>query len=108
VRRANFLQACVWPKLETPSQIGTRNPANACVESQACVWNKPSHIVASCHLWHSQGREVCTLKCSRNSLEQTRIRLVLQRIPMCNHGSSPFLVSLSSTMWQHSLSSTTR
>ncbi len=77
MRRANFPQVYTWPKLETPSQISTCDPTHACVGSQAWLRNKPSHIVASCHLWHSQGCGVCTLRCNRSPLERIRT----QRFP---------------------------
>jgi len=103
MRRANFPRACAWPKLEAPSQNGTPGLIHAYAGFQAWVWNMPSHIGTSCHLLHSQGHGVCILKCSQNFLELISTQWVLWRIPMCSHGSSLPLTSLSSTMWKHNL-----
>ncbi len=108
MRRANFPQAFAWPKLEAPSQIGTHDPAHAYAGSQAWVRNKPSHIASNSHLWHSQGHKGCTSRCNRSSLGQIRSQRNPWRTPKCSHGSSPPLISLSSTMWRHSLSSRIR
>jgi hypothetical protein len=98
MRWANFLQACIWPKSGAPSQNGTLSLIHAYVGSQAWVWNTPSHIGANCHSSHSQGHEVCTLKCSQISLEWILTQCVPWRIPICNHGFSLLFASLSSTM----------
>ncbi len=101
MKRANYFQDCTWPELGTPSQNSKHSLTHAYAEFQACIWNTPSHIGASC-LLHSQGHRVCILKCSQNSLEWIPIQCVPWKIPMCSHGFSLPLASLSSTRWKHS------
>ncbi len=108
MRRANSLQACVWPKSKAPSQNGTLSLTHAYVKFQTWVWNTSSHIGASCHLLHSQGHEVCILKCSWSSLEWIPTQCILKKIPMCSHGYSLPLTSFSPTMWKHSSLNKTR
>jgi len=106
VRRANFPQAFAWHKLEVPSQIDTNNPAHACAGSLTWVRNKPSHIAASYHLWHSQGRRVCISRCNRNSLNKFGFNAFLKEFPsvtmvlplLLSHCPPPKLTSQVSSM----------
>jgi hypothetical protein len=100
---SQFTSSLRLAQVKAPSLNGTHNLTHAYARSQAWVWNTPLHIGASYHLLHSQGHEICILRCSQNSLEWIPTRCVPWKIPMCSHGSSLPLASLSFTMWKHNL-----
>jgi hypothetical protein len=64
MKRTNSPQACTSPTLGAPSQNGTPSLIHAYIGSPTWVRCMPSHISTSYHLLHSQGCEVCIVRCS--------------------------------------------
>jgi hypothetical protein len=89
--RANFPQACAWPKSKAPSQNDTHGLTHAYSESQTWVRNTPSHIAASYHLSHHEVTEFASWDVVIILWNEFQLNAFLKKFP-CVAMGLPFFV----------------